>query len=173
MISKSHLISLSAVPGMGPRRIRALLRKYPELDDITTLSKADMMQVKGISGELAANVKRINLDIGKRAVTTTESMGARYFTYWDSEYPELLKIIYDAPVGIFVLGKIPQLPCIGIVGTRHPSAYGKKSGAVITALNALDQNREVFSLPGQTDSSNIYWDKPAYSAGGTIGYKCR
>ena len=58
-------------------------------------------------------------------MATTESMGARYFTYWDSEYPELLKIIYDAPVGIFVLGKIPQLPCIGIVGTRHPSAYGK------------------------------------------------
>jgi predicted Rossmann fold nucleotide-binding protein DprA/Smf involved in DNA uptake len=79
---------------MGPRRIRALLIKYPELDDVATLSKSDIMQVKGISGELAANVKRINLDIGKRAVATTESMGARYFTYWDSEYPELLKIIY-------------------------------------------------------------------------------
>ena len=39
MISKSHLISLSAVPGMGPRRIRALLRKYPELDDVVTLSE--------------------------------------------------------------------------------------------------------------------------------------
>ncbi len=63
MISKSHLISLSAVPGMGPRRIRALLRKYPELDDVATLSKSDMMQVRGISGELAANVKRIDIDI--------------------------------------------------------------------------------------------------------------
>ena len=94
MILKSHLISLSAVPGMGPRRIRALLRKYPELDDVATLSKSDMMQVEGISEELATNAKRINLDIGKRAVATTESRGARYFTYWDSEYSELLKIIY-------------------------------------------------------------------------------
>ena len=68
MISKSHLISLSVVSGMGPRRIRALLRKYPELDDVATLSKSDMMQVEGISGELATNAKRINLNIGKSNV---------------------------------------------------------------------------------------------------------
>ena len=40
MISKSHLISLPAVPGIEPRRIRALLRKYPELDGVATLSKS-------------------------------------------------------------------------------------------------------------------------------------
>ena len=71
---------------MGPRRIRALLRKYLELDDFATLSKSDMMQVEGTSVELATNAKRINLDIGKKAVATTEFMGARYFSYWDSEY---------------------------------------------------------------------------------------
>ena len=81
MISKSHLISLSAVPGMGPRRIRALLRKYPELDDVATLSKSDMMQVEGISVELATNAKRINLDIGKRVVATTESGEISYKIY--------------------------------------------------------------------------------------------
>jgi len=37
-----------------------------------------------------------------------------------------LKTIYDAPVGIFVIGEIPQLPCLGIVGTRQPSHYGEK-----------------------------------------------
>ena len=81
MISKSHLISLSAVPGMGPRRIRALLRKYPELDDAAILSKLDMMQFEGISGELATNAKRINLDIGKRAVAATESYPHRCTLY--------------------------------------------------------------------------------------------
>ena len=55
----------------------------------------------------------------------TKEMDAQYLTYWNAGYPELLKVIYDAPVGLFVLGSIPKLPCIGIVGTRHPSVYGR------------------------------------------------
>ena len=111
MIPNSQLISLSAVPGMGPRRIRALFRKYPDLDDISCISKSDLMQVQGISGDLAGKTQNIDLDIGKQAVEKTAALGAWYFTYWDGEYPEKLKMIYDAPVGIFILGEIPSLPC--------------------------------------------------------------
>ena len=66
MITKSQLISLSAVPGMGPRRIRTLLRKFPELEDITKLSKSDLMQVEGISSDLAAKTMGIDLNWVKR-----------------------------------------------------------------------------------------------------------
>ena len=66
MIPKFQLISLSAVPGMGPRRIRTLLRKFPELEDMTKLSKSDLMQVEGISSDLAAKTKGIDLELGKR-----------------------------------------------------------------------------------------------------------
>ena len=96
MIPKFQLISLSAVPGMDPRRIRTLLR----IEDMTELSKSDLMQVEGISSDLAAKTKGIDLELGKKAEDKTASIGARYLTYWDSGYPEHLKTIYDAPVGI-------------------------------------------------------------------------
>ena len=83
MFSKSQLISLSAVPGIGPRRIRALFRKYPELDDISKVSKSELMQVEGISSDLAGKTQNIDLDIGKQAEEKTTAMGARYLTYWD------------------------------------------------------------------------------------------
>ena len=124
MIPKSQLISLSMVPGMGPRRIRFLLRKYPEVEDMAILSKLDVMQVDGISHDLCTQIKAMNMDTGLRALEKTKEMDAQYLTYWNSGYPELLKVIYDAPVGLFVLGSIPKLPCIGIVGTRHASVYG-------------------------------------------------
>ena len=132
MLPKSQLISLSAVLGMGPRRIRAIFRKYPNLDGVTQLSKSDLMQVEGISSDLAGKTQNIDLDIGKQAADKTAAMGARYLTYWDPEYPEMLKMIYDAPVGIFILGEVPALPCIGIVGTRQPTAYGKKMTVTLT-----------------------------------------
>ena len=70
MIPKSQLISLSAVPGMGPRRIRSLLRKYIEVEDITMLSKLDVMQVDGLSGELAGKTKNIDWNLGEQAVNS-------------------------------------------------------------------------------------------------------
>ena len=51
---------------MGPRRIRILFRKFPELEDMTKLSKSDWMQVEGISSDLAAKTKGIDLELGKR-----------------------------------------------------------------------------------------------------------
>ena len=76
MLPKSQLISLSAVPGMGPRRIRALFRKYPDLDGVTQLSKSDLMQVEGISSDLAGKTQNIDLDIEKRAAEWGLTMNA-------------------------------------------------------------------------------------------------
>jgi len=48
-------------------------------------------------------------------------------SFWDKEYPEQLKNIYDPPVLLFVRGKLSPNDnySIAVVGTRHPTLYGK------------------------------------------------
>ena len=59
--------------------------------------------MEGISSDLVAKTKGIDLELGKISEDWTVSIDARYLTYWDSDYPEHLKTIYDPPIGIFVL----------------------------------------------------------------------
>ena len=137
-IPKAQLISLTAVSGIGPRRIRSILRKFPDLEDFSTLKRKDYLQIEGISTELADAVSMIDFDIGEKTMDSVGSIGGNYISYWDKDYPPLLQMINDAPVGIFVLGKIPIQPCIGIVGTRQPTIYGRKTTEKLTSelLNA-------------------------------------
>ena len=54
--------------------------------------------------------------------------GIFYYSIWDEEYPNRLRMIEDRPNGLFVCGSLPaenQL-VIAIVGTRKHSYYGEK-----------------------------------------------
>jgi len=48
---------LDAVPGIGPKRKRALLRQFGSVRGIREASPEDLSAVKGITGELARNLK--------------------------------------------------------------------------------------------------------------------
>lgn len=53
----------------------------------------------------------------------------------DAEYPEPLTHIQDPPYVLYYAGKLSALtrPCIGVVGTRKPSAYGREMAREIAA----------------------------------------
>ena len=52
-------------------------------------------------------------------------------------FPDLLLEIYDPPIGLYVAGKIPNLPFVGIVGTRNPTMYGQKQARLIASKLTL------------------------------------
>jgi len=55
--------------------------------------------------------------------------GTKLITYWDEEYPQLLKNIPDPPVCLFVKGKWEYLSydLFAVVGTRKMTSYGKQA----------------------------------------------
>jgi len=52
--------------------------------------------------------------------------GAAASSFYDKEYPELLKEIYDPPIVLYVKGKLPKpgYAGVGIVGSREASING-------------------------------------------------
>ena len=64
--------------------------------------------------------------------------GFPFLTPADPEYPELLRSIPDPPVTLFYRGRTELLSdtiCIGVVGTRTPSLYGKEvAGRFVSGL---------------------------------------
>lgn len=63
----------------------------------------------------------------KRKVAELRRSHIQVVTVLDEHYPELLREIAQPPWVLYVLGKLSLLtqPALAIVGTRHPSHYGK------------------------------------------------
>lgn len=64
-------------------------------------------------------------------ISRSEKQGIKFITYWDNEYPELLKGIKDFPIILNFQGNLKslsELPTLAIIGTRRPSNYGSRYG---------------------------------------------
>lgn len=62
----------------------------------------------------------------------TAALGGHIFVPEDEEYPQSLKNIKEAPLVIYVLGKLPppEQACVGMVGTRKITPYGRRETAL-------------------------------------------
>lgn len=64
----------------------------------------------------------------------TQKYGGRILVPEDEEYPQALRDIKEAPIALYVLGKLPQhKACIGMVGTRKITAYGRRAAHTLAS----------------------------------------
>ena len=127
------LYSLLAVEGIGPGKIRNLLSRFRTTNAILSSDLNSLLGVEGISTNLAKRIQNINHERKKieqdvlKELETLKKLNARVVTIWDSEYPPLLKKIYDPPIIFQIKGELTEIDnfSIAIVGTRMPTNYGK------------------------------------------------
>jgi DNA processing protein len=77
----------------------------------------------------------------------THRMGVKIVLPSDSNYPERLLEIEDAPLMLYAKGDLDllqHLRPLAIVGTRHPTQYGRKVAAQLTEA-AIDQDALIIS----------------------------
>ena len=126
MNNNNAYLLLNGLPKVGPISARELLNSFDgNAADIFRANKTDLMLIKGIGGGIVESLKNPkNEDWLDAELEKIKKRGAKFLI--QPELPELLLEIYDPPIGMYVAGKIPKLPFIGIVGTRNPTMYGQK-----------------------------------------------
>jgi DNA processing protein len=123
------LLKLSMVPGIGPTRLRSLVSHFGDPESVLDASERELTSVDGIDRNLARKIKtggNFEKEVQVQLSRLNKSE-ARIVTFWDNEYPENLRKIYDPPVMLFVRGELAAFDrySIAIVGTRNPTTYGK------------------------------------------------
>lgn len=92
-------------------------------------------------------------------------LGIDFINFEDPRYPELLKNIFDPPLGIFVRGKLIDIDqkAVAIVGSRKPTPYGL---AVAERLGAGLAGAGVVVVSGMARGVDTAAHRGALGAGG-------
>ncbi|MGM0545942.1 MAG: DNA-processing protein DprA [Bacteroidota bacterium] len=124
-----EFVALHLMDNLGAQRIRLLLQavEHPQL--IFRLERYELESIRGIGPKTAEEVLGFNdWDEVDQILEKTERTDAQIMTYWDEDYPDLLREIYDPPLMLWIKGdrSVLDTNSISIVGTRRVGDYGRK-----------------------------------------------
>ncbi len=124
----------------------ALVRQFEDPERLFFAEKQEILdaEIEGLTGEHLDILLRHDLSAAEETLSDCAKAGLRVLTYDSPLYPRRLKAIYDPPIVLYYRGTLPdfdKLPTVGVVGTRHPSVYGrqaaKRLGGEIAAAGGL------------------------------------
>jgi DNA processing protein len=124
-----RLLALCAVKGLS---WDVIARQAQQPDGVDLLLAGQLVedsdQARASAPVLRAAVSDLTryLERARSEIARAEDAGAHLTTVLDADYPENLRVIYNAPPFLFHLGDIREDDgrAIAVVGTRHPSAEG-------------------------------------------------
>ncbi len=130
MTEREALIAFNRVQGLGPVTARQIIEALGSLVAVFETSAERLMEIPGIGSERALLLTRELKEVSaEEELERASKTGVKIITWDDEGYPALLKEIADPPLVLYVAGEVAVLdtPAIALVGTRHPSMYGRET----------------------------------------------
>jgi DNA processing protein len=137
-----YLYFLIKVEGLGSVRIKRLLDRFGSAENTFNASAIELAGVENISAKTAnlilnAPANFDELEEGYNVLQQKlEKLKIGVLDLTGDDYPDLLKRIYDPPILLYYRGNYEKeklVDCIGIVGTRTPTDYGKRMSEMFAA----------------------------------------
>lgn len=167
---KVYLYWLCQVPTLGAVTIRKLWDHFQDVSAIYNIEETELRETGLLREDQAAAIR-----IWKRRFTECESdyhglkdRGIQFITPLDGEYPAHLLELYDAPMGLYVKGRLPDsgLPSVAIVGARSCSTYGKQVAEAFAGALAQEGVQIISGLAegidGAAHRGALRMEKPTY-----------
>jgi len=123
------LLTLSMLPGLGPRTLTALLDGFGTATAVLSADESKLATVHGVGMKLIHTIRTATHYVDVQAVIGwCHENGVSIVAADQAAYPRPLYDLVDTPAVLFVRGDL--LPrdelAVSIVGTRHGSLYGLK-----------------------------------------------
>ncbi len=123
------IVALTMIDKIGPKTCKSLLERFGGARDVFRATRQSLCKV-GYVGEQAAAAIRSQQSMRKaeQEIEFALKHSIKIVTWDDERYPRKLREIADSPMVFYCKGDLaaPDVPHIGIVGTRNPSAYGRR-----------------------------------------------
>ena len=122
------LLTLNALPKVGPIRLRRLLERFDNPEKILKQSPSALQSVNGVGPEVASIISNWQqFSDAEAELALCEEHGITVLTPDSPEWPHRLLGAADAPLLLYVKGELTAADqhAIGIVGSRRCTHYGR------------------------------------------------
>ena len=137
-----YWIWLAEKCGAASKYFNLLMEKYENPFDIYLLEENEIEQFEGLSKKLKKRLCEKDLNFCYELLRHCKQEHIDIITYADKRYPARLRELREPPIVLYCKGHFPDFNsrlCVGIVGTRKMSEYGKQSAYKIAyELGAAD-----------------------------------
>lgn len=156
-----------------------LIDIFGSAEEILKQDAATLAREAQMNPSTAAHLLRDAFAINpQEELEKTEKYGGRILIPEDEDYPASLRQIKEAPVALYVLGQLPKAnqACIGMVGTRKITSYGRRAAA--TLAEGLAQAGAVIvsglarGIDSQCHAAAVRLKKPTVAVIGTGIGRC-
>lgn len=159
------LMILAALPGLGPVTVRKLDEAMGGgVEQLLEMPEAERANwcTAGVVWELTEWRKFLDPE---RVSGELERMEADYVSFENADYPARLRPYTDRPIGLYRYRAGKRFPerCLAIVGTRRPSAYGRR----VARDFAAELSRAGFTIvSGMAEGIDTEAHRAALASGG-------
>lgn len=121
---KHCLFRLHLSPGIGRTALFSLQKTFGSFAAALDRPAVELIKLAGLTPRMAQNLLAESSPVVHQGHEDLKKYHIRIISFWDDDYPELLRQIHDPPALLYVRGQLPASECFAIVGSRGATMVG-------------------------------------------------